>query len=132
VRKFVIAFVVGVGIASVGCGTGPSERDVASVVQRFQDALARRDGVAACGQLTPSTRAAVASDESEPCPKAVLSLGLRGGGRVGGADVYLTNGIARVGDEAAFLDQTAYGWRISAAGCVPTRAGMPYDCDLEH
>lgn len=132
VRKLTITLVVGLGMACVGCGTGPSERDVTSVVQRFQAAVVARDGAAACAQLTPSTRAAVASDEKEPCPRAVLSLGLRGRGRVSGADVYLTNGIAHVGDEAAFLDQTAHGWRISAAGCSPTRADLPYDCELEH
>jgi hypothetical protein len=113
-----------------GCGTAASEQDVTAVVHRFQDAIAARDGKAACGQLTPSTSEAIASEQGRPCSRAVLALGLHGG-RVSGADVYVTNGIAHVGDEAAFLDQTPAGWRISAAGCVPTRADLPYDCELE-
>ena len=116
----------------VGCGAAPSERDVTIVVERFQQALVRHDGAAACAQLTAATREAVANDERAPCPRAVLGLGLKGGGRVGGADVYMTSGFARVGDEAAFLDQTPTGWRISAAGCSPTRDDMPYDCELEN
>jgi hypothetical protein len=115
-----------------GCGTAASEQDVTAVVQRFQEALAVRDGDAACAQLMPATSQAIAGEQRRPCPRAVLSLGLRGGGRVSGADVYLTNGIAHVGDATAFLDQTPAGWRISAAGCAPTRDGLPYDCELEH
>lgn len=131
-RKVTIALMVGAGIACAGCGAGASEQNVTVVVQRFQSAVAAHDGAAACAQLTAATRQAVASDEKEPCPRAVLGLGLPGGGRVGDADVYLTSGIARVGDEAAFLDQTPHGWRISAAGCTPTRDDLPYDCDLEN
>jgi hypothetical protein len=131
-RKLTIALVVGAGIACSGCGAGASEQDVTVVVQRFQSAVAAGDGAAACAQLTAATRQAVASDEKAPCSRAVLGLGLSGGGRVGDADVYVTSGIARVGDEAAFLDQTPHGWRISAAGCTPNRDDMPYDCDLEN
>lgn len=127
-----VGVVVVVAVAALaGCGAGPSEQDVTVVVQRFQQALAARDGVAACAQLAPSTRAAIASDEGEPCRRAVLSLGLRGGGRVVGADVYLTSAIAHVGEDAVFVQETAAGWRISAAGCTPTRDDMPYDCELD-
>jgi hypothetical protein len=48
------------------------------------------------------------------------------------SDVYLTSGFAEAGGEAAFLDQTPAGWRISAAGCTPTKDDMPYDCELEN
>lgn len=127
-----IVLAVGAGAAMLtGCGAGPSEQDVTVVVQRFQDAVAARDGAAACAQLAPATRSKVASDKGEPCARAVLALGLRGGGRAEGADVYLTSGIAHVGRDAVFLQQTPTGWRISAAGCTPTHADMPYDCELE-
>lgn len=130
-RRWRVAVLV-VGAAMVaGCGAGASEQDVTTVVQRFQEALAHRDGAAACAQLTPSTREAVAKDEGAPCRDALLKLDLDGGGPVGDADVYMTNGFARVGDRAAFLDQTPNGWRISAAGCTPTRDDLPYDCELE-
>jgi hypothetical protein len=114
-----------------GCGTDASEHDVTRVVERFEAAVASRDGAAACAQLTQPTRAALAKQENAPCARAVLGLGLRGGAAVTRSDVYLTSGLAEAGGEAAFLDQTPRGWRISAAGCTPAKPAMPYDCELE-
>jgi hypothetical protein len=32
---------------------------------------------------------------------------------------------------ADFLDEASSGWKVSAAGCVPTAPDQPYDCELE-
>ena len=115
-----------------GCGTGSSERDATAVVERFQTALAARDGRAACVQLTPATRAALERQEMSPCGRAVLRLPLRGGGDVVDVKIYLNSGLAEVRARGlAFLDQTSAGWRISAAGCRPAEPNMPYECGLE-
>jgi hypothetical protein len=130
-RSSVVIFVI-VGLVTLsGCGADASKRDVEQVVERFETALADRDGAAACAQLTAPTSAALAKQEQQPCPRAVLGLGLRGAAAVTRTDVYLTSGFAEIGSEAVFLDQTSRGWRISAAGCTPTRPDMPYDCELE-
>jgi hypothetical protein len=127
-----IAALLLVAAALVGCGADGSERDVAATVERFQAALGARDGGAACAELTPAARETLASQEKAPCPRAVLSLDLRGGGTVTRSDVYLTSALAEVsGRGSAFLDQTPAGWRISAAGCAPTAPDRPYDCELE-
>lgn len=101
------------------------------VVGRFETALAHGRGAVACAQLAPAARTALERDEGRPCPRAILALGLDGGGEVSRADVYMTSGYAEVGERAAFLDQTPQGWRIGAAGCTPTEPGLPYDCELE-
>lgn len=114
-----------------GCGAASSERDVTATVERFQAALTAGDGSAACAELTAATRSAVESAEHAPCARAVLAMDLPSTGTVTGSDVYLTSAIARIGPNATFLDQTADGWRISAAGCTPTAPDRPYDCELE-
>ncbi len=119
-------------LALGGCGTDGSRDEIADVVDRFQQALADGDGAVACAQLTAAARDTLESEEEMPCPRAVLERGLTGGGRVVGSDVDVTSASADVaGGGTAFLDQTPYGWRISAAGCSPTVPGLPYDCELE-
>lgn len=114
------------------CGTDSSERDASAVVERFRGALAARDGRLACDLLTGPTRVALEAQEMSPCGRAVLGLGLRGGGEAMDAEVYMNSGLVEVGPrDFAFLDQTRAGWRISAAGCVPAAPNMPYECDLE-
>jgi hypothetical protein len=126
-----IAIVVGTSLLGfAGCGTEASERDARRVVERFEQALERRDGASACAQLTTPTRVAVARDAGRSCASAVIGLDLPPAGEVTDSDVYLTSGFVRASRSSAFLDQTSRGWRISAAACRPTRPGMPYDCEL--
>jgi hypothetical protein len=113
-----------------GCGSGPSEDESRRVVDRFQEAVAAGDAAAACAELTGHLRATLEQDEGKPCPRALPELGLEGGGHAARARVYLTSAIVDVaGGGDAFLDETASGWRISAAGC--TRSGDRYSCLLE-
>lgn len=115
-----------------GCGTASSEREATAVVGRFQEALAARNGEAACAQLTAATREALEREEREACSQAVLALRLSGGGDVADVVIYLNSGFAEVRAHGfAFLDQTTAGWRISAAGCTPSKPNLPYECELE-
>jgi hypothetical protein len=114
------------------CGSDPSERDSKEVVDRFQQALAGSNGPLACAELSPELRSALEDDEGKPCPEAILGLGLRGGGRAERSRVYITSALVDVhGRGAAFLDQTAHGWRVSAAGCRPTSEDGIYRCVLK-
>lgn len=114
------------------CGTGPSEEESERVVNRFQAAVASSDGEAACAQLTEHLRNAFEEDEGEPCSAAIVGLGLDGLGRAERSRVYITSALVNVaGGDDAFLDQTARGWRISAAGCARTSGQQEYDCRLE-
>jgi hypothetical protein len=101
---------------------------VRATAQRFSDAVAQRDGAAACAQMSPDLRAQLVQDESSTCSKAVLKLQLHGGD-AGEARVYATSALVRfVGGDTVFLGDTAQGWRLEAVGCRP-RAGTVYDCE---
>ncbi|HEY1275365.1 MAG TPA: hypothetical protein VGF25_10660 [Thermoleophilaceae bacterium] len=129
--KAVQALLLAAGAALAGCGAGGSEHDVTQVMERFQAALSDGDGAAACAELSESTRSALEQQEKKPCARAVLSLGLEGGGEVSRSKVYITSAFAEADGQAAFLDQTPSGWRISQAGCTPGPDDLPFDCDLE-
>jgi hypothetical protein len=113
-----------------GCGTEPSERDAERSVERFIAAVEARDGAAACARLSESASSALETSESEPCDRAVLSLGLTPAG-VEAASVWGTSAKVDLRDgEAAFLDQIRGAWRIGAMACRP-QPGRPYECKLE-
>ena len=115
---------------AAGCGTGSDKRKVRSTVERFVSALDRREGRAACRRLSEEASSKLESEEKRPCPRAVLALGLSSSS-VTKVEVFITSARADLADgEAAFLDKTPGGWKISAAGCKP-RGDMPYDCELE-
>ena len=120
-------------LAGAGCGTGDDERRVRSVTDRFYAALQGHAGERACAQLSENTVNALESASGRSCAQAITALPLPGR-RTARSIVYLDSARADVAGaaqgEAAFLDRTARGWRISAAGCRPKGDG-PYDCQLE-
>jgi hypothetical protein len=117
-------------VVVAGCGTSTDRARVRATAQRFSDAVAQRDGAAACAQLSPSLRAQLVKDESATCTEAVLKLRLRGR-TAGEARVYATSALVRlVGGDTMYLGETAQGWRLDAVGCRP-HAGAPYDCEEE-
>jgi hypothetical protein len=118
-------------LLAAGCGTSNSERDARAVVERFGSAVERKDGRAACEELSEDAALELEKSEGEPCEQAVLTLKLSQGATTR-VEVYVTSAeVLRAGGEAAFLDQTPEGWRISATGCKPQGPDMPYDCELE-
>ena len=118
--------------ATAGCGTADREADVAAVTDRFHAAVKADDGSGACAELGSETIKKLEQQEKRPCPQAILELDLPPGARTTSADVYITSAYADLGkDGADFLDEGPDGWKISAAGCLPSDPDRPYDCELE-
>lgn len=137
-RRRLNRLVCGVGVlvaaaAGAGCGTSEDRSQAAEVVASFYRAVAAEDGRAACATLTPATAQQIASDEQEPCRKAVTDLEVHGG-RIDATEVYVTNAkVDLTSGESAFLSRQHDGWRISALGCKPSGkpADQPFDCEVE-
>ena len=118
-------------LAATGCGDD-RERDAAAVAERFNAALERDDGRAACAELSSSAASAVERQEKAPCEEAILRLQLPQGALAVKAQVYVRSALVDLtGGEAAFLNEGPAGWKISAAGCTPSAPGRPYDCEVE-
>jgi hypothetical protein len=119
-------------LAVAGCGTGERADDAAAVTERFHAALETDDGAAACGELTEETASKLEQQGKKPCEEAILELELPKGGRVAGTRVEITNAVTTLAEgNSDFLDEGPNGWKISAAGCVPTLPDQPYECELE-
>jgi hypothetical protein len=120
-------------LTGAGCGTKDDERSVGTVADRFYSALRAHAGDRACAQLSTNAVKTLESASGRSCAAAINKLKLPGV-RTAHSTVYLDSARAEVAGaepgEAAFLDRTALGWRISAAGCTPKGDG-PYDCELE-
>jgi hypothetical protein len=119
-------------LAVIGCGAGERERDAAVVAERFHAALEEGDGPAACELLAEETASKLEQEEKKPCDEAILALDLPAGGNVAEARVEITSATAALDEGGTdFLDEGPDGWRVSAAGCVPTAPDQPYYCELE-
>jgi hypothetical protein len=119
-------------VASTGCGLGDRERDAAAAAGRFQAALARDDGRAACRELSAETAMQLEQDERAPCEEAVLETDLPRGAPVADATVYMLSASVELrGGAVTFLNDEPTGWKVAAAGCRPTKPSHPYDCELE-
>lgn len=120
------------GLTVAGCATADREDDAAAVAERFHAALEDRDGAAACGLLSEETASALERNEGEPCEEAILGLDLPRGGTVAYRRVEIRSAETRLAEGSSdFLDEGPEGWRIAAAGCVPTTPEQPYECELE-
>jgi hypothetical protein len=120
--------------ALAGCGRDADVADTQAVAERFFSALQSGDGEHACAQLSPDTRSELESQEQRACREAVTELPLEGGD-VTRVEVFVTNAkVDFSSGEAAFLDQGAEGWRLSAVGCTAEdgkATDRPYDCELQ-
>jgi hypothetical protein len=117
-------------ILLTGCGTGADARQARGAVARLYTAARHHDGVTACAQLSPDTRAQLVKDTGKRCATSVLGLSLHGSRpllvRVYGASAVVT----LAGGDTVFLGDTREGWRIEALGCRP-QDGAPYDCEAQ-
>jgi hypothetical protein len=119
-------------LAVAGCGSGERADDAAAVSERFHAALEADDGAAACDELSEETASKLEQQEKKPCEEAILELELPKGGSVAGTRVHITNAVTTLAEgDSDFLDEGPDGWKISAAGCMPTLPDQPYDCELE-
>jgi hypothetical protein len=118
-------------VAVAGCGASGQPDDVAAVAARFHAALARGDAALACAQLAPQTLAKLEQQERRPCAQAILDAELPGGARPADTSVYVTTATVELEHGGRmFLDRFEDGWKVSAAGCRPAGADLPYDCEL--
>ena len=119
-------------LAALCLGCGASDRAPRATAERFQSALAGRDGAAACAELSSATVSKLEQQEKHPCARAILAVGLPTGSQVAKTSVYVTSASVSLADgDTLFLDEASKGWEVSAAGCHPTRPDLPFDCDLE-
>jgi hypothetical protein len=118
-------------LALTGCGRSADRASVRSVAEGFYAAVDDHAGARACGWLSADARQALEKDESAPCPRAVERLKLTGR-RAGRVEVYSTEAaVALRGGDTLYLEDTAHGWRISAAGCRRPGYDRPADCELQ-
>ncbi len=115
----------------VGCGRADDRRAVSSVAESFMSAVQRDAGADACALLTRGAADAVEHDERKPCSAGVRELEIAPSA-VARAEVFGTAAKVDLADgTSAFLELTARGWRLSAAGCRPEPAEHPYTCEVE-
>ena len=118
-------------LALTGCGRSGDGAAVRSVAESFYAAVGAHDGARACGWLSTDARQALEKDESAPCARAVerLKLAGRSARRV---EVDSTEAaVALRGGDTVYLQDTARGWRIAAAGCQGAGYDKPADCELQ-
>jgi hypothetical protein len=130
-RPIAIALALLAAAGGAGCGAADRAPDATAVASDFQAALDRRDGQAACDQLSDETANKLESDEQKPCEEAILDVNLPRATGVSRARVYVTSASVKVDGGTLFLDEAPHGWEISAAGCKPTKPDLPFDCELE-
>jgi len=113
-----------------GCATGVGDTaGPARVAAAFYGALSAGDGQVACRLLATTTRAALVSSESKPCPAAISSAGAQSSAVVS-VTVFGQSALVRLNADTAFLSRFSGRWRVVAAGCKQ-QPGRPYDCRLE-
>jgi hypothetical protein len=129
VRAFLAALAAG---AIAGCGAGSEDERAGTVAREFYAAVAAKDGARACAHLSESTATELEKEEMSPCEKAVIELKLSGSS-VERSTVYVTAAMVELrGGDHVFLDRTAQGWKVSAAGCKPQPGEeQPEDCEVE-
>jgi hypothetical protein len=126
------ACLLALALAGAGCGTGERADDAAAVSERFHAALEANDGAAACDELSEETASKLEQQEKKPCEEAILELELPKGGSVADTQVDVTSAVTTLAEgDSDFLDEGPGGWKIAAAGCVPTLPDQPYECALE-
>lgn len=115
-----------------GCTSDDDRAAARQTTSAFLGAVAAGDGERACAQLSEATAKKLADDEKMPCSAAVTKLDLSDARPVA-AEVFVTSAQVRLADGLfAFLDETADGWRISAAGCTPEPGEeAPQSCEVE-
>jgi hypothetical protein len=124
--------VVLVAVLFASCGSAERGRDAASVSNHFHAALEAGDGAEACEQLSGETASKLEESEGAPCEEAILDLDLPTGATSASAEVYVTSAYIDLADAGSvFLDKGREGWKVSAAGCRPPAADLPFECELE-
>lgn len=112
-----------------GCGGSTQDAAAAAAADAFVDAVAARNGGAACALLTDRARESVESF-GRVCAQVVTQLPADPG-PVEKVEVWGDAAQVRFAGEVLFLSRFDDGWRIHAAGCTPRPGDAPYRCELE-
>ena len=129
-RALVAVAVLGaLGGALGGCASG-QEDEVQSAAQRFYDALSSKNGAVACTLLSEQTRSEVASVTQQSCADGILTMTSADVSGTPTVQAYGTSAQVQYGTDTAFLSRYGDAWLVVAAGCQPTQADQPYDCDI--
>jgi hypothetical protein len=113
------------------CGNSDDVREARLAAHGLYAAVEAKRGAAACPRLTEATRESLEEQEQRPCVEAVVELELSEP-QVLSVSAFENSAAARMaGGDTVFLDETAGGWKVSAAGCRPAGPERPYDCKLE-
>ena len=128
-RPLAIAGLLALSAVVAGCGTAADQDQARNAVERLYAAVKAQDGTTACAQLSPSLRAQLIKDESEPdCAKAVLKLDLKGE-RASAVRVFATSAQVDLADgDTVYVGDTDQGWRVEALGCH-RKDGGPFECE---
>lgn len=119
---------VAVALLATACGS-PADSSAEQEASGLRTALANRDGEAACALLAASTRRELERSSGKACATAVLEESLPVGHGAAQVRVFGTMAQVRYDGDTMFLSRYDVGWRVTAAGCTPTPAGI-YDCVL--
>lgn len=112
-------------VLSSGCGTVEREAGATAAADRFVSALDSPGD--ACRLLAPQVRNSL-EREGEPCADALTDLDLPAD-RARDATVWSERAVVHTSSDTLFLIELDTGWRVTAAGCVPS-VDVAYECVL--
>jgi hypothetical protein len=121
--------------ALAGCSSlAPDAPAAEGVAVAFAAAIGSGNAAEACALLAPGTVEEIESSEHASCERAILSLGLPGGGQGRSAEAFGRGAIVELDNDTVFLvgdgNGGVRGWRVTAAGCEP-RTERPYACTVK-
>ena len=114
-----------VGLSACGDRNAPVE----DAARAFAQAVADRDGAAACRMLAPATADELERSSGKPCDEAILEEDIPEPSALESVEVYGTAGSVTTATDTMFLGKFQGGWRVTAAACAAASPG-PYDCDV--
>ena len=122
-----------VGVAAMlvvsGCGSSMSSA-ATGVAERFYQALASKDGAAACAVLAPPTVEEIEESADAPCRMAILDEDVPDAGAVVTTKRYGGHAQVVFQTDTAFVAEFDDGWKVVAAACTAS-GELPYDCKVE-
>lgn len=127
------ALVLMLALALGGCaGRGSVEGGAAGDAATAFLAAVSAAPEGACDLLAPATLEELRSD-GEACADALAGVDPQDGqdGTEPTVEVYGRDAMVRWGSSTLFLARFDDGWLVTAAGCEPRGADLPYDCSVE-
>lgn len=121
-----VACLAAIVATGTGCGSA-SEQAAGEAARAFERALAEGEAGRACSLLSGRARSELELSTGRPCSETILDEGRRDAGEARDVSVFGTAAQAVFDGDTVFLSRFEEGWRVTAAACSPTPAGL-YDC----